>query len=122
MIHRCYSQRIEQFGGKYLFFFKDNHPTAHEDLALFFQDLNADQSRWGIFSQTDKGHERLTTRTVRTSTEMNDWFAREWVGISQSFQVIRTVKRKQRKVIEPAEAGEQTQEARKQEVPYSQPP
>jgi len=29
-------QRIDQLGGKYLFFFKDNHPTAHEDLALFF--------------------------------------------------------------------------------------
>ena len=101
-------QRIEQFGGKYLFFFKDNHPTAHEDLALFFQDPHADQSRWGVFSQTDKGHGRLTTRTVRTSTEMNDWFASEWAGIGQSFQVIRTVKRKHKKVIEPAEAGEQT--------------
>jgi predicted transposase YbfD/YdcC len=99
-------QRIEQFGGKYLFFFKDNHPTAHEDLALFFQDPDADQSRWGVFSQTDKGHGRLTTRTVRTTTQMNDWFADEWAGIAQSFQVIRTVKRKQRKVIEAAEASE----------------
>lgn len=101
-------QRIEQFGGKYLFFFKDNHPTAHEDLALFFQDPTADQSRWGVFSQTDKGHGRLTTRTVRTTTEMNDWFASQWAGIGQSFQVIRTVKRKQRKVIEQAEADEPT--------------
>jgi predicted transposase YbfD/YdcC len=101
-------QRIEQLGGKYLFFFKDNHPTAHEDLALFFQDPDADQSTWGVFSQTDKGHGRLTTRTVRTTTQMNDWFANEWAGIGQSFQVIRTVKRKHKKVIEPAEAGEQT--------------
>jgi predicted transposase YbfD/YdcC len=101
-------QRIDQLGGKYLFFFKDNHPTAHADLALFFQDPDADQSSWGYFSQTDKGHGRLTTRTVRTSTEMNDWFVREWTGIAQSFQIIRTVKRKQRKVIESAEAGEQT--------------
>jgi predicted transposase YbfD/YdcC len=101
-------QRIDQLGGKYLFFFKDNHPTAHEDLALFFEDPDADQSTWGFFSQTDKGHGRLTTRTVRTTTEMNEWFANEWTGIGQSFQVIRTVKRKRRKVIEQAEAGEQT--------------
>ena len=100
-------QRIEQFGGKYLFFFKDNHPTAHEDLALFFQDPDADQSTWGVFSQTDKGHGRRTTRTVGTTTEMNDWEAFEWSGIAQTFQVMRTVKRKRRKVIEQAEAGEQ---------------
>ena len=43
-------QSIEQFGGKYLFFFKDNHPTAHQDLALFFQDPQADQSTWSSFS------------------------------------------------------------------------
>ena len=101
-------QCIEQFGGKYLFFFKDNHPTAHEDLALFFEDPDADRSAWGFFSQTDKGHGRLTTRTVRTTTEMNDWFATEWAGIAQSFQVIRTGKRKRRKVLEQAPAEEQT--------------
>jgi len=112
-------QCIDQFGGKYLFFFKDNHPTAHEDLALFFQDPDADQSTWGFFSQTDKGHGRLTTRTVRTTTEMNDWFASEWTGIAQSFQVIRTVKRKRRKVIEQAEAQEQTP-AGEQATPGSQ--
>jgi predicted transposase YbfD/YdcC len=101
-------QCIDQLGGKDLFFFKDNHPTAHEDLALFFEDPDADQSTWGFFSQTEKGHGRLTTRSVRTSTEMNDWFADEWTGMAQSFQVIRTVKRKRRKVIEQAEAGQQT--------------
>jgi len=101
-------QRIDQLGGKFLFFFKDNHPTAHEDLALFFEDPDADRRTWGFFSQTDKGHGRLTTRTVRTTTEMNDWFANEWTGIAQSFQVTRTVKRKCRRVIEQAEAQEQT--------------
>src|SRR5947208_1506666 len=101
-------QCIDQFGGKYLLFFKDNHPTAHEDLALFFQDPDADQSTWGFFSHTDKGHGRLTTRTVRTTTEMNDWFANEWAGIGQTFQVIRTVKRKRRKVIDQPEAQQQT--------------
>jgi len=84
-------QRIEQFGGKSLFFFKDTHPTAHEDLALFFEDPQADQSTWGVFSQMEKGHGRLTTRTVRTTTEMNEWFAGEWAGVSQTFQVIRTL-------------------------------
>lgn len=97
-------QRIEQYGGKYLFFFKDNHPTAHADLALFFEDPDADQSTWGLYTQTEKGHGRLTTRTVRTSTEMNDWFANEWSGIEQTFQVTRTVTRRQRIVLEGPQA------------------
>lgn len=96
---------IDHLGGKYLFFFKDNHPTAHEDLALFFQDPQADRSDWGCYVQTEKGHGRQTTRTVRTSTQMNAWFANEWTGIAQTFEVVRTVKRKQRQVLElpPAE-------------------
>ena len=101
-------QHIDQLGGKYLFFFKDNHPTAHADLALFFQDPEADQSNWGTYSQTDKGHGRLTTRTVRTTTQMNDWFAKQWSGIAQTFEVTRTVKRKRRKVIEQTAAAEPT--------------
>lgn len=98
-------QYIEQYGGKYLFFFKDNHPTAHEDLALFFEDPDADQSAWGVFSQTEKGHGRLTTRTVRSATEMNEWFADEWSGVSQTFQVTRTVTRRCRKLLHVVEAG-----------------
>jgi predicted transposase YbfD/YdcC len=117
-------QRIEQYGGKYLFFFKDNHPTAHEDLALFFEDPQADQSNWGVSTQTDKGHGRLTTRTVRTTTEMNEWFAQEWAGIGQTFQVLRTVQQKKRKLLDPDEAGEQSSspkrkqgKSRKQKAP-----
>jgi predicted transposase YbfD/YdcC len=101
-------QSIDQFGGKYLFFFKDNHPTAHEDLALFFEDPEADQSTWEVFSQTEKGHGRLTTRKMCTTTEMNDWFAGEWAGVSQTFQLTRTVTRRQRKLLEVEESGEQT--------------
>lgn len=101
-------QRIEQCGGKYLSFFKDNHPTAHADLALFFEDPQADQSTWGVFSQTEKGHGRLTTRLVRTTTEMNEWFAGEWAGVSQTFQLTRTVTRRQRKLLDVDENREQT--------------
>src|SRR2546421_3485754 len=120
-------QRIDQLGGKYLFFFEVNHPTAHEDLALFFEDPDADQSTWGFFSHTEKGHGRLTTRTVSTSTEMNDWFATLWTGIAQSFQVTRTVKRKCRRVIEQTEAQQQTpaseaQPSSQQPTPATLPP
>src|SRR5438094_2227247 len=110
---------LTSLGANISSFSKTIIPPPMRDLALFFQDPDADQSTWGFFSQTDKGHGRLTTRTVRTTTEMNDWFASEWTGIAQSFQVIRTVKRKRRKVIEQAEAQEQTP-AGEQATPGSQ--
>src|SRR5258708_1094762 len=106
-------QSIEQFGGKYLFFFKDNHPTAHQDLALFFQGAEADQSTWGVFSQTEKGHGRVTTRRVRTTTEMNEWFADEWAGVGQTFEVLRTVKRRKRVLVEKPEAAKPTRKKNK---------
>lgn len=112
-------QCIDQFGGKYLFFFKDNHPTAHEDLALFFQDPEADHSTWGTFSQTEKGHGRLSIRTVRTSTQMNEWFENDWAGIGQTFEVIRTVTRRKRTLVprtkgkpaKPTQTAKQSQKA-----------
>lgn len=104
--HAC--QRIDQLGGKYLFFFKDNHPTAHEDLALYFEDPETAHSTWGSYSQTEKGHGRRTTRTVHTTTEMNDWFADEWTGIEQCFQITRTVTHRVRRVIEAAAAATPT--------------
>src|SRR5258708_15202202 len=115
-------QRIEQFGGKYLFFFKDNHPTAHEDLAVFFEDPDADQSTWDVFSHAEKGHGRLTTRTVRTTTEMHEWFAGEWAGVAQTFQVLRKVKRKRTKLIEQEEQAPPTKQGKqgKQTKPIKQ--
>jgi len=58
---------------------------------------------------------------------MNEWFAREWTGIAQSFQVTRTVKRKCRRVIEQTEAQQQTpaseaQPSSQQPTPATLPP
>jgi predicted transposase YbfD/YdcC len=69
-----FCQQINHYDGKYLLYFKDNHPTAHEDLALFFEDEDTDQSFWKKSKSVEKGHGRLTTREVTTSTEMKEWF------------------------------------------------
>ncbi len=75
---------------------------------LFTRSRRLVKLTWKVFSQTEKGHDRLTTRTVQTTTEMNEWFASEWAGISQTFQVTRTAKKRQSKLINLLEAGEQT--------------
>ncbi len=77
-------------------------------MALFVEDPQADQSRWGFYWQTEKGHGRLTTRTVRTSTEMNEWFAGEWSGIEQTFQVTRILTRRCRTLLDMVETEEET--------------
>ncbi len=48
---------------------------------------------------------------MRTTTEMHEWFAGEWAGVAQPFQVLRRVKRKRTKLIEqapPTKQGKQT--------------
>ncbi len=91
---KTFCQRVDQYGGKYILSFKDNHPTAHEDLAFFFEDPDADRTEWKTSSTTEKAHGRLTTRRITTSTQMKDWFANEWTGIEQVFRIERTVIKK----------------------------
>lgn len=105
-------RRLEQFGGKYLFFFKNNHRQAHEDLALFFENPQADRRTWSVCTQREKGHGRLTTRTTSTTTEMNEWFAGEWAGVSQTFQIIREVKRRERKLLDVDQTDQQIPESK----------
>ena len=91
---KSFCQQIHRAGGKYLLYVKENHPTDYEDLAFFFEDAHADRSQWHTSQSTEKGHGRLTTRTITTSTEMNAWFDVQWAGIVQVFRIERCVVRK----------------------------
>lgn len=91
---KTFCQRINGSGGNYILYFKDNHPTDHEDLAFFFEDADADQSEWKKSSSVEKGHGRVTTRTITTSTEMKEWFEVQWAGVEQVFRVERRVVKK----------------------------
>lgn len=98
-------QRLDQFGGKYVLFFKKNQPQARADLELYFQDPQGSERPWGSFTKTEKGHGRVSTRTLVTTTEMNAWFEREWAGVSQTFQLTRTVTARRRKLVFVDQAG-----------------
>lgn len=86
-----FCQQIHQYDGRYLLYVKDNHPTAHDDLALFFEDPQADRSQWQTSKTVEKAHGRLTTREVTITTEMKEWFEVEWAGVEQVFRIERTV-------------------------------
>jgi len=80
--------------GDYLLIAKDNQPTLHADLQLFFEDPQADRSGWQSATTCHKGHGRIETRLLTTSTDMHDYFAREWPGIAQVFRLERIVREK----------------------------
>jgi predicted transposase YbfD/YdcC len=91
---KSFCRTIKHYEGDYVVIAKENQPTMRADLALFFEDPQADRSTWDSFSEVCKGHGRRERRVVTTSPDLCTWFAREWRGIKQVFRVERTVWRK----------------------------
>ncbi len=90
---RFFCQTVKRDEGDYTLIAKDNQPTMREDLKLFFEDPDADRSSWQTATFLDKGHGRREKRVITTSTQMRDWFAKDWCGIEQVFRVERWVTR-----------------------------
>lgn len=88
---RRFCEQVTRWGGAYVLIAKDNQPTLHEDLALFFEEPPVPCANWHSVTTLDKGHGRLERRTITTSTELRDWFARDWCGIEQVFRIERKV-------------------------------
>ena len=87
---REFCATVTRYEGDYVLIAKDNQPTMRQDLQLFFEDPDAPREAWQTATSVEKGHGRLEKRTVTTSVEMRDWFAREWCGIEQVFRVERS--------------------------------
>ena len=83
---------VNAFGGYYLVIVKENQPTMYEDLHDFFEDKDPDSSEWEYYKKVQKGHGRLEVREIWTSTQMNEWFAKDWAGIAQAYKVRRWIR------------------------------
>lgn len=83
---------VHGYGGHYLCIVKENQPTLYEDIREFFEDPDALQEEWRYAKRVQKGHGRLETREIWTSTQMNEWFEKDWTGLAQIFRIRRTVK------------------------------
>lgn len=83
---------INGYGGYYLVTAKENQPTVYEDLRDYFEDKDPDNVEWEYYKKVQKGHGRLEVREIWTSTQMNEWFEKEWAGIAQVFKIRRVVK------------------------------
>jgi len=66
---------VEEKKADYIFTVKDNQPTLKKDI----EDLKLLELP-PSFQTVDKGHGRIETRTIRTSTELNDYLTFPYVG------------------------------------------
>ena len=88
---RRFCEQVTRWGGAYVLIAKGNQPTLYEDLALFFDEPPVPCASWHCVTTLNKGHGRLERRTITTSTELREWFARDWCGIQQVFRIEREV-------------------------------
>jgi predicted transposase YbfD/YdcC len=85
---------VQTYGGYYLALVKENQPGVLEDLRDFFEDKDPESSEWDEHKRVQKGHGRLETREIWTSTQMNEWFEQEWAGVAQVFKIRRLRKKR----------------------------
>ena len=91
---RAWCATVHVYQGYYVILIKDNNPAVLRDLVEFFEDEGIDRQEFQYHKETNKGHGRLEVREIWTSTQMNDWFTKDWAGIAQVFCIRRTVKEK----------------------------
>ena len=91
---RAWCATVHAYQGYSVIPIKDNNPAVRRDLQEFFEDEGIDRHEFQFQKETTKGHGRLEVREIWTSTQMNEWFQKEWAGIAQVFRIRRTVKEK----------------------------
>lgn len=96
----AWCQAVRRQGGDYLLIVKANQRLLRSDIALLFSDA---PQRWlpeQSSYQVNQGHGRLEVRTIRTSTQLNDYIAAKWVDVAQVFQLQRRITRQKRTTTE----------------------
>jgi predicted transposase YbfD/YdcC len=90
--YRKWCATVHIYGGYYLAIINDRNPAVLRNLEMFFQDDGIDRSEWQYQKKVQNGHGRLEVREIWASTQMNEFFAKEWAGASQVFMIKRTIK------------------------------
>src|SRR5712691_777988 len=91
---RDWCATVHAYKGYYFIPIKENNPAVLRDLTEFFEDEGIERSEFQYHKEVNKGHGRLEIREIWTSTQMNEWFERDWIGIAQVFMIKKTIKEK----------------------------
>ncbi len=108
---RPVSIKIVEAGGEYIWFAKGNQPQMEENIRLWFEpDVEPIPGMANLpkdfetAEQTNKGHGRLETRTITTSSQLKDFL--DWPYLEQVFELKRrSVSFKTGEVYEQTEYG-----------------
>lgn len=85
-----FGRLVQRAGGEVILIVKDHSPATRADLALFFEDPEADRRTWRSYEQRlEKGHGRLERRSILTSPDLNDSLRRDWGEVGQVFRIQR---------------------------------
>jgi predicted transposase YbfD/YdcC len=87
---------IRKADADYLLVAKRNQRSLREDISYLFSRVPDFWFPERQARQTNAGHGRIETRTVRASDELNAYLVDRWPGVQQVFQVERTVRRHSR--------------------------
>jgi predicted transposase YbfD/YdcC len=80
---------ITALQGDYVFIVKENHPTLHADLALYF----ADPAASFVTAQTqDYAPGRREQRSLKLTTELTPLWGQRWPALAQAGQLTRMVR------------------------------
>jgi predicted transposase YbfD/YdcC len=83
--------QVRRWEGDSVLIAKGNQSTLRDDLELFFREPPADCRDWRSARTVNKGHGRLEIRELVATTQLNDFLAKQWVGVAQVFRLTRTV-------------------------------
>jgi predicted transposase YbfD/YdcC len=96
----AWCKAVRRQGGDYLLIVKANQRLLRSEIALLFSEA---PRRWlpeRSSYQVNQGHGRLEVRTLRTSTQLNDYITPKWCDVAQVFQLQRRTTRQKRTTTE----------------------
>jgi predicted transposase YbfD/YdcC len=86
-------------GAYYIVIVKKNTPVLYQNLEDFFGDPDILKYECDYFKKVQKGHGRLETREIWTSTQLSIFLEKEWTGVAQVYMIRKTVIEKGEKTI-----------------------
>jgi predicted transposase YbfD/YdcC len=96
----AWCKHVHEQGGDYLLIVKANQRLLRSDIALLFSEESRPWLPEQSTYQVDQGHGRLAVRTIRSSSQLNDYLAPKWSDVAQVFQLQRRITRRQRTTTE----------------------
>src|SRR5882762_269497 len=97
--YRKWCAWIHVRGACYMVVVKKNTPVLYQYLEDFFGDPDILKYECDYFKKVQKGHGRLETREIWTSTQLSTFLEREWTGVAQVSMIRKTVIEKGKKTI-----------------------